>query len=58
MSVTPQSLLESRYASRKMMVFHVLHDLRRYAVPRCWAPHTQYLILSYLMLRQRSAAVP
>ena len=21
--------------------FHALHDLRRYTVPRCWAPHTQ-----------------
>ena len=24
-----------------MIGFHALHDLRRYAVPRCWAPHTQ-----------------
>ena len=25
----------------KMIWFHALHDLRRYTVPRCWAPHTQ-----------------
>ena len=24
-----------------MIGFHALHDLRRYTVPRCWAPHTQ-----------------
>ena len=39
--------------------FTTLHDTRRYAIPQCWAPHTQtqrhgvlammnYLILSYL----------
>jgi hypothetical protein len=43
----------------RLLGFTTLHDTRRYAIPQCWAPHTQtqrhgvlammnYLILSYL----------
>ena len=24
----------------KVIRFHALHDLRRYAMPQCWTPHT------------------
>jgi hypothetical protein len=42
----------------RLLGFTTLHDTRRYAIPQCWAPHTQTqrhgvlammnLILSYL----------
>ena len=35
-----------------MIRYHALHDLRRYTVPRCWAPHAQTqmhgVLISYL----------
>ena len=50
-----------------MIGFHALHDLRRYAVPRCWAPHTQthvggvlaiFNIYLYLVFTKAGRAFP
>ena len=37
----------------KMIRFHALHDLQRYTVPRCWAPHTQTQMYGILAMMVR-----
>ena len=36
-----------------MIWLHALHNLRRYTVPRCWAPHTQTQMYGILAMMTR-----
>ena len=38
--------------------FHAPHDLRRYAVPRCWALHTQTHLCDVLAMKNAPATTP